>query len=60
MLDPDVNIESEQLELKTARCYTSILARLCDIFAYALAVGVPWVIGAWWLCEAVVFYLGAE
>jgi len=45
--------DCEKLELKIRRHYSEWIPALCDLFAYSLAIGVPWVIGMWWLIGAV-------
>lgn len=58
MQDPDANLHAaEALELKVRRFHSKWLLTCCDLLAYGIAIGVPWVIGVWWLSEAVLFYL---
>ena len=44
-------IDDDKLELKPH--WRMSWAFCCDLLAYTVAIGVPWVIGMWWLIGAV-------
>jgi len=45
--------EAERLELKVRRHHSQWVRVLCDLFAYSIAIGVPWFIGILVIIDAI-------